>query len=167
MKKKLILILSIVSLNLFSQEQFNIGINGGITSGDVKEFSDFGFGADVNYLFDIFDNVVVGPSVALMYFNLDSDVDADAPAFLPISAAVRFNSLDDAFYAGVDLGYGVSISGDADGGVYLKPIIGYNLSDSFKVNAFYSSVRTSDPNDFSFFGLGLTYNLKGRQNSRY
>jgi len=166
MRKILLLTCVFISMQLFSQEQFNIGINGGITVGNVEPISKIAFGADVNYLFDISQDFVIGPSVGITYFNLeDSDLDIDAPMFLPLSAAFRFNSLDDAFYVGLDLGYAVALS-DYDGGFYIKPIVGYKASDSFKINIFYEGIKTSSPT-YGYMGLGLTYDLKASKNAQY
>ena len=106
---------------------------------------------------------VVGPSVGVSYYNPDGE--GDAPIFIPISAAIGFNSIEDVFYVGIDLGYGLSIS-DADSGIYIKPILGYKINDSFSINAFYSGVRTSEPT-YGYLGLGLAYDFKAAENAKY
>jgi len=175
MKKITFLMLALVSLQLFSQEQFNIGINGGIPIDKVESASNIAFGADVNYLFDLHEAIVVGPSVGLIYFNpqdqdvvvggVETTIKIDAPIFIPLSAAFYFHSADDKFYVGGELGYALSAS-DVDGGFFIKPTIGYHLSDPLKLNLFYAGVKTKTPTSYAYIGLGLTFDLKGG-NSQY
>lgn len=151
-------------MQLLSQEQLNIGINGGLAIGNAEPtISKIAFGADVNYLFDIGTDFVVGPSIGIAYFNPEENI--EAPVFLPISAAIRFNSIEDRFYVGVDGGYAISIS-DYDNGFYIKPIVGYKINDPFSITAFYSGVRTSGPT-YGYAGIGLTYDFKAAQNAQY
>lgn len=163
MKRILLLICAIVSINTFSQEQLNIGINGGITIGNIEPYSKVAFGADVNYLFDVAEDFVVGPSIGIIYFNPEDEI--DAPVFLPVSASILFHSIDDKFYIGGELGYALSLS-DLDGGFFIKPTVGYYISDSFKINAFYAGVKTGSPT-YGYMGLGLAYDIFGRKGARY
>jgi len=176
MKKITILIFAFISLQMYSQEQFNISINGGIPTGNIQPFSNFAFGADVNYLFDVAEDFVVGPSLGILFFNVEDQVNVvnnvevvttiEAPVFLPISASIYFKSPDDKFYVGGEIGYGVSFTEGIDGGLFIKPTIGYHISDAFKLNIFYAGVRTEIPT-YGYAGLGLTFDLKANQNSRY
>lgn len=171
MKRILLLItVFIFTQQIKSQEQFNIGVNGGVTVGEtIGTYSDMAFGLDVNYLFQLSEDFVVGPSLALTYFNT-KEVEGfkpDAFMYLPISAAIRFNSLDDPFYAGVDVGFAVGLSPDGDsGGVYIKPIVGYNINDSFKLNLFYAGIRKTKITN-GYVGFGVTYDLKGTESESY
>lgn len=162
MKKITVLLFALMSLQMFSQEQFNVGINGGIPIGNVEGVANLAFGADANYLFDIGQDFLIGPSVGFVYFNAEDQegVEIEAPTFLPISASLLFHSLDDKFYISGELGYAVAMS-DTDGGVFIKPSVGYFLTDDLKLNAFYAGIKTSDPT-FGYFGLGLTFNFIGQ-----
>jgi len=164
MKKIVLLVLAFIALKSYSQEQFNVGVNGGLTVDSAYDVSNFAFGADANYLFDVSDYFIVGPSLAFTYFMAEDSAN-ESGMFLPISAAFRFHSLDDLFYAGTDVGYAVSIS-DYDGGVYIKPIVGCRVTDSFKINAFYAGLRNGDYS-FGYAGLGLVYDFLGAKNGSY
>ena len=141
MIKKVLLVLAFVmGFTSFSQNELNLGINGGVVV-DLSDYSDIAFGADVNYLFDVSRHFKAGPSVGLSYYVAELDGTDDA-IFLPVGGALRFHSIDDKFFAGFDLGYGVSLSDFVDGGLYFKPLIGYRITEEFRVNVFYSGVRT-------------------------
>ncbi len=165
MKKITLLFFAFISMQMYSQDQFNIGINGGIPIGSVEDASSFAFGADANYLFDLGQNFVVGPSIGFIMFSTEDEIDGveveiETPTFLPISASFYFHSPDDKFYAGGELGYAVAIS-DVDSGWFIKPTVGYLITDNFKINAFYAGIKTKEPTfAFGYAGLGLTYNLK-------
>ena len=165
---KRILFLLVFALGVvksFSQEQINVGINGGLTIGSTEIPADFGFGAEANYLFDLFsEEFVLGPSIGISIFPSTVDI-VDTAMFLPISGAFRFQSLDDPFYVGINLGYAMGL-GDFDGGFHLKPLVGYHISNSLKLNAFYSGIRNGD-NSIGYFGLGLTFNFLRSDNSYY
>ena len=163
MKKILLLICVLLSVHSFAQDQLNVGINGGVTIGNVEAVSSFAFGGDVNYLFDVAEDFVVGPSIGIISFSTEEDI--EAITYLPLSASFIFHSIDDKFYVGGELGYAVSIS-DVDSGFYIKPTVGYYISDSIKINAFYAGVRTSSPT-FGYIGLGLTYDVLANKGARY
>jgi len=162
MKKITLLIFTLVSLQMFSQDQFNISINGGIPIGNIEAASGLAFGADANYLFDLGQDFKVGPSIGFVYFSVEDldEVEIEAPTFLPISASILFHSSDDRFYVGGELGYAVAIS-DYDSGFFIKPTIGYHLTDGLKLNAFYAGIKTSEPT-YGYAGLGLTFNLNSQ-----
>ena len=88
-----------------------------------------------------------------------------APVFLPISAAFHFRSIDDKFYVGGELGYAFSLSDYGDG-FFIKPTLGYYLSDSFKINVFYAGVKTGRPT-YGYAGIGLTFDILGVNGARY
>ena len=55
MKRIIFLLVFVVGVfKSYAQEQINVGINGGLTIGSTEVPTDFGFGADANYLFDLF-----------------------------------------------------------------------------------------------------------------
>ena len=168
--KKLFFIASLfISFQVASQEQFNVGINGGITIGGIVPTSKMAFGGEANYLFDISDDFVLGPSIGLVYFNTKevNGIKPDAKMYLPISAAIRFNSNDDYYYVGADIGYAICISPSGDrGGIFFKPLVGYKIDQSFKVNLFYAGVKKKHPT-YSYIGLGLVYDFNGSEDDFY
>ncbi|MFY7669888.1 hypothetical protein ACOSP6_02245 [Tenacibaculum sp. MEBiC06402] len=148
----------------FSQEnEFNVGVNGGITIGNIEGVASAAFGLDANYLFDIFEGVKFGPSLNLIYFATQEEngVKPDAFMYLPIGGSVKFYSDGDDFYVALDAGYAIGISPEGDnGGIFLKPMVGYNINQNFNVNLFYSGVKKSGPT-YGYAGIGLVFNVFG------
>lgn len=148
------------SFSVNAQGSFNVGVNAGIPTGDAKDGYTFALGLDVNYLFEVSDAFEVGPSVSyLTYFGDEiGGFDIDNASFLPISAAARF-AAGDAFTLGADLGYALGLSPDGnDGGFYYRPMVGYDISENFMLQATYSGVSV-DGGTFSSFGLGAVFGL--------
>lgn len=166
--KKAILVLSIfLSLNFYAQENdLNVGVNVGITNGDIKPYSNMAFGLDANYLFDWFEDFKIGPSINLVYFTAKS-IDGLQPKsfmYIPIGGSIRFQAFDEGFYVGGDAGYAIGISPEGDrGGIFFKPLIGYNIGNSLSVNLFYSAVKKRKP-AYGYIGVGFSFNIFGDSN---
>jgi hypothetical protein len=159
----------IFNIQVYAQSnEFNIGVNGGITIGNIEGVSNTAFGLDANYLFDVFEGVKFGPSVNLIYFITQevNGVKPDAYMYLPIGGSVKFHSDGDDFYLALDAGYALGISPEGDrGGIFIKPMVGYNINQDFNVNLFYSGVKKSSPT-YGYIGVGVVFNIFGR-NSYY
>ncbi len=127
---------------------FKVGANIGIPLGGAKDVSKFNFGADIAWLWEIADNFEVGGLTGFTYFTGDGSSiepydykvaaakssghgDYESAGFIPIAATARYYFSDRKMFAGLDLGYAINVSGDADGGFYFRPKFGYNLG---KVN---------------------------------
>ncbi|WP_442266275.1 hypothetical protein ACSIGC_00750 [Tenacibaculum sp. ZS6-P6] len=167
MKKIFLVLIVFLSLKSFSQgEQLNLGVNGGITVGNLESISSAAFGVDANYLFEIFENFNAGPSLNFIYF-LTNEVNGskpDALMYLPIGGAVRFKALEEKFYVGADFGFAIGISPEGDnGGVFFKPMLGYKVTNNVKVNLFYAGVKKNLPT-YGYAGLGLVFDVFGSSN---
>ncbi|MDT0648985.1 hypothetical protein [Autumnicola edwardsiae] len=69
--KKAILLLGFFVFGVqssFSQGDIVLGVNVGLPTGDVKDYSNFDVGADVAYLFGLAEIVKVGPTAGYMHF---------------------------------------------------------------------------------------------------
>ncbi|CAL2084476.1 conserved exported hypothetical protein [Tenacibaculum sp. 190524A05c] len=166
MRKFFIIYLFLFSINynLTAQEnEFNVGINGGVTIGNIEGVSSMALGFDANYLFDVFEGVKFGPSLNFIYFvtQEENGIKPDAFIYLPIGGSIKFHSEGDDFYVALDGGYAIGISPEGDnGGVFIKPMVGYNINENFNVNLFYSGVKKSGPT-FGYIGLGVAFNIFG------
>ncbi|CAA0153916.1 outer membrane beta-barrel protein [Tenacibaculum maritimum] len=160
MRKIILLILVFFSMISYGQERkFNIGIHGGLTIGDVKNKSSIGFGGDINYLFDLSEELFIGPSLSLLYFSPKDK--NDALLYLPLGGAIRYNNLEDPFFVGMDLGYAIGVSPSGDrGGLLFKPMVGYNLSDNFQLSLSYIGVK-KEKNTYSYIALGVSFDIFG------
>ncbi|WP_405605406.1 hypothetical protein [Polaribacter sp. Asnod1-A03] len=165
--KKLVFIalLAIVSLNEVNAQEgvLNGGFNLGIPTGDVSDYSGFAMGAELNYMFPVYEGVTVGPSVQYShFFGKEYDlggltIEGSDTSFLPISGAARFNVSED-FVLGANLGYAVGLNEGNDGGVYYRPLIGYKIGSSSQLNLSYSGID-NDGYNFSNVSLGVMFGL--------
>lgn len=156
--KKLLIIgaLIMASFSAYPQGGFKAGLNLGIPVGDLSDFYNLQFGADVAYMFGVADTFSVGPMLGYSnFFPEESDV-YDNVQFLPIAAAGRL-SLGSAFFLGADLGYGIGINDGNDGGFYYRPQVGYDFG-LIGLVASYSGV-SRDGGSASSVNLGVEFGL--------
>lgn len=162
MKKIFLVFTFFLGLTCFSQqEKLNIGVNGGITIGNLKPVSSAAFGFDANYLFEVFEDLNIGPSLNFIYFLTEEveGVKRDPYMYLPIGGAIRFQSIDDKFFVGADFGFAIGISPKGDnGGIFFKPMVGYNATDDLKVHLFYSGIKKRLPT-YGYVGIGIAYDI--------
>ncbi len=162
---KKVLLVAVLSVFTFTAnaQSFSVGVNVGLPTGDMSDFSSLALGADVNYMFASDTEISFGVSAGVInYFGKDVTilgitVDLGNVTFLPLAGAVRY-SLSEKFNLGADLGYAVGINDGNEGGFYYKPMIGYRLSEKMELNASYSGV-SSDGITASNFGVGIMFGL--------
>lgn len=170
MRKIISILFLFFALNFSARAQtggLNLGINGGVTIGNLDGRSQMAIGADANYLFNIYDNIKLGPSVNFLYFFMENigGIKPDPLVYMPIGGALRFSTLEDDFYIGVDGGFAIGISPKGDrGGIFIKPMIGYNVNEKLRVNLFYSGVKKRDPT-YGFIGVGVEFTVFRKDNS--
>ncbi len=144
-----------------SGKGFKIGVNAQLPTGDVAEFTPFGLGLDVAYLFEVSENFDAGVATGFSNIFVKSDFNdfLDPFQYLPIAAAAtgRFNATED-FSLGADLGYAVGISEGFDGGFYYKPLVGYMISDAAQLNLSYVGISIEDLT-FSTLNFGVLFSL--------
>lgn len=146
---------------LSQNADLNVGINGGVTIGNLDNVSRMAFGVDANYLFDVFDNVKLGPSVNFVYFLTEDNagVKPDPFIYLPLGGAIRFSGENDDFYVGADGGFALGISPNGDnGGIFFKPMVGYNFNEKVSVNFFYAGIKKKKPT-YGYVGIGVVFNI--------
>jgi len=119
---------------------FKVGANIGLPLSTTSDFASFNVGADVAYLFEVIPNLEVGLLVGFTQFFADGEyvfVPGDLgndiirkyedATFIPIAATARYYFGERKFFGGLDLGYAISVAGDADGGFYARPKFGFDL----------------------------------------
>lgn len=132
--KKLLFTLCAVLIGYTSalaQSGFTIGANIGMPLGEIEDYSDFHFGADLAYRYNVAPMVDLGGMLGYSRFFMD---DVDSPfggiqandiEFLPIAASGRVNLA--LLFLGVDLGYAIGLDDGNDGGFYYRPLVGVKL----------------------------------------
>ena len=84
------------------------------------------------------------------------EVEGDFPniQYIPVTAAFRLYPTYD-FKLGADVGYAVGINDGNTGGLYVRPMIGVNVSSNTELNISY--IKISDDYDFSMAALGILF----------
>jgi len=154
----------LVSGVLTAQAQFKIGPHLALPAGDAADIYSFVWGADAYYMFgnpDAFVNL----GVASGYLNFVGDefesggqnFEVDDAGFIPLAAAGRIVILS-TLTAGADVGYGLGVSSDIDGGFYWRINAGIDLANRLELNAFYYSIDS----DWNAFGINLLFEFVGK-----
>ncbi|MDC9723550.1 MAG: hypothetical protein PSN34_12385 [Urechidicola sp.] len=128
---------------------FYLGANIGVPLSGAGDLASFNFGFDVAYLFAVIPNLEVGGLIGYSHFLGDGTYidtvgdgtivrDYKDASFLPIAASARYQFNDRKFFAGLDTGFAVNLSGDADSGFYIRPKFGYNLGPVALIGSFTS-----------------------------
>lgn len=145
MKKVLFLacIWLIASASLTAQgsdqnDSFFVGANIGFPMSGTGDLASFNFGADIAYFFPVTADLEIGPLIAYSHFLGDGTYayhgddgifirDYKDASFVPIAVSGRYYFNHRQFYAGLDLGYAINVSGDAKNGFYGRPKFGYDF----------------------------------------
>lgn len=173
--KKLFLVTVLVAFSFNAKAQdieekikgggFYAGANIGLPISTASDVSSFNFGFDVAYLFELIDNLEVGPLLGFTHFVGDGDYyvynyddeyefrrDYKDASFLPIAASARYYFADGKFFGGVDLGVAVNVSGDAKSGFYARPKFGFDLGTIALIASFQSISGGVDYGDTYYGG---------------
>ena len=142
------------------------GIHAGIPMGDLSDGYKFSLGVDVAFHWGVSELFDVG--VATGFINAFGESDSvtinnnttisgkfDNFQVIPVAAAVRMYPTYD-FKLGADVGYAVGINQGNDGGLYLRPMIGYNITGNTELNVSYISIN-KDGYNFTIASLGLLF----------
>lgn len=173
--KKILLLTAIVLLSLTTAQAqdieekikgggFYAGANIGLPVSTASDVSSFNFGFDVAYLFELIDNLEVGPLLGFSHFVGDGDYrvynnddfefirDYKDASFLPIAASARYYFADHRFFGGIDLGVAINVAGDAKTGFYARPKFGFDLGTIALIASFQSISGGVDYGDTYYGG---------------
>jgi len=146
--RKLLLLTAIAVLGCtnLNAQGFKIGASAGLPTGDFGDIVSFGVNIDAAFLWEVADNVTVGPKTGVIYgFGktltvFGSDIKSDDVAFLPIAATGRI-LLAESFLLGADLGYGIGIAPSGiNSGFYYRPMAGYAVSEAITIMLSYTGI---------------------------
>ncbi len=135
MKKiRLFVLFTLLSLSVQGQG-FHAGTYIGLPTGETADIYSFSLGAEIGYLWPVSNDFSLGTAVGYSHIFGKSETRGsyfggvpvwDNVAFLPIAVATRL-SLSNTFTLGADIGYGIGITDDNEGGFYYRPMIGFIL----------------------------------------
>ena len=152
----------LISTALIAQEGFKIGLQGGIPLGDFDEQISLVAAVDVGYMWALGEIVDLGPASGYIIGFTDKFEDgpfADLPnvQFVPAAASVRIWP-SNSFSLGADGGYAIGINDGNDGGLYVRPVIGFLFSAFTELNLSYTNVSL-DGASYSSATLGLLFTI--------
>ncbi len=159
--KKLLFIACFVLIGITAQAQneFRGGVNLGLPIGDAGDFATFAIAVDLGYLFEITEEVQVGPTLGYSHsFGDEIDtilgsIEVDDVQFLPIAATGHYNFTEE-FWFGLDLGYAIGINDGNDGGFYYSPRVAYGVTERIDILAAFRGVSV-DGDSWDIISLGV------------
>jgi len=161
--KKLVIAISLIFAAQVSFAQFKIGPAVGLPTGDAGDIYSLMAGADVLYLFGGNPDALLKFGAASGFYNyFGEDIDGfsvDDAQFIPIAGAARVIILD-TIVAGADLGYGIGLGSESDGGFYWKLVAGIDLGNVMELTAFYHNL-SQDGYSLAAIGAGLLFEFGG------
>ena len=113
-------------------------------SGQFMRTNHFGFGVTTGYSQYIADNEDGG----LSGFGL-----------IPAAAMLRYYPYSTGFFAGIDAGYTFTTNTAIDGGLSIRPHVGYHNYD-WNIFGFVNNVWSNNYSDITSIGVGVTYNIR-------
>ena len=160
---------------LSMKNMLKVGINGGVAL--PSENASAVLGLDVSYQNLVTPGFGLGVATGYShYFGQENDgLDNNDFGVVPLAAMFRYYPKNTGVYLGTDLGYGFIVGDDQvasnsavtrpDGGLYLKPEIGYH-NDNWNFSIHYQKTFTDDKSDIGTqkynagsLGLGIGYNI--------
>lgn len=161
--KKLVLIVCLVLLgwSVQAQNEFRAGAHLGLPIGDAGDFATFAIAVDLGYLFEISEEVQVGPTIGYSHSFGDSidtilgSIDIDDVQFIPIAATGHYNFTEQ-FWFGLDLGYAIGVNNGNDGGFYYSPRFAYGVSDNIDIVAAFRGISV-DGGSWDIISLGVDF----------
>ena len=160
-KLALFVCLAFFGLTTFAQNEIKGGINFGLPIGDAGDFTTFNLSLDFSYLFQVGDQVQVGPTIGYSHSFGDSidtilgSIDIDDVQFIPIAATGHYNFTDQ-FWFGLDLGYAIGINDGNDGGFYYSPRFAYGVTERIDILAAFRGISV-DGGSFDVISLGAEF----------
>lgn len=161
-----ILILALLSHTVFAQEGFKIGLQGGIPLGDLDDQLSLVAALDVGYMWALGEVVDLGPASGYIIGFTDkfdqASPFADLPnvQFVPAAASLRIWP-SNSFSFGADGGYAIGINEGNDGGLYVRPVIGFLFSALTEINLSYTNVSL-DGGSYSSATVGILFTIPSK-----
>ncbi|CDF79442.1 conserved hypothetical protein [Formosa agariphila KMM 3901] len=145
------------------QDGINVGLSLSTPVNSANKVVPFGFMLDANYLHQTRRIMAFGFATGYgSYFGEDNNdhwgpINKEAEfRYIPVAGAVRY-ALENGIVFGGDLGYAFGLHSNWDGGLYIRPIFGFNISEITQLNVSYTSISKSWT--WSAVNIGCTFNL--------
>lgn len=160
-------LIGLVGVN--AQEGLKAEATVGATIGDGADAFGINFGAAASYLYPVMENLHVGGKVGLDIFGgkkvdaviidgvaVNSNLKAQNMTLIPITASAQYDFMDQ-FFAGVDLGYAISLNNDYNGGFYFMPKGGWQ-NEFIQVFAYLKGISSKIDSDIPDTAFSKNFN---------
>lgn len=151
-KISLVIFLLAFAFSVKAQDGFRAEANVGLPIGDYSEFYNFSLQGNIYYLWETSENFNLGLTTGALVFLGDASEDScdgclyddyEPELYIPLALAGRAN-LSKGFSIGLDIGYAFFVHVfDGGGGLYLRPVITYNLKEKLALIASYTNISES------------------------
>ncbi|WP_282134287.1 hypothetical protein [Seonamhaeicola maritimus] len=160
-----VLLFLVFTLNLNAQEGFRAEVNIGPAIGDSKEYFSYALQGNFYYLWKLSESFDLGINAGAMVFMGDASEsycdgclydDYEPELYIPVTLAGRVN-ISKKWSLGLDAGYAFFVHVfDGGGGVYLRPVINYNLKEKIALVLSIPSITENESNSSSI-SLGINF----------
>lgn len=154
MKKVMFIVVILVGFNISAQEGFRVGANAGLPIGSNGDFASIVVNLELDYDWEVSEKVSVGASAGALVFSGKSDYNDFK--YAPIVGSVDLEILE-GLSVGANLGYGVSLESDFNGGFVYRAQGRYNICGTFDVTLSYNGFHSDIDGGLSHLGLGAGY----------
>ncbi|WP_264534894.1 porin family protein [Flavobacterium sp. N1736] len=165
MKKMIFAAIAVMTFGFVSAQDngFKVGAHVGLPVGDSKDLFSVNLGVDVAYLWKVTDkfsagattgySAYLGKSKMYTFGPLSYELTQKDVSYIPVAATAQYSIVDN-FFVGIDLGYAISVTDEADGGFLYQPKAGYQNK---KIEVYMGYKGISDHVDVSSINLGFNY----------
>ena len=158
----------IIMFSSINAQNFTIGANIGLPTGDFSKAYTFNVAIDASYLWEVSEKFEFGISSGYNH-SIGNKIAASTSSygfkdfqFFPIAGATRFN-VSDRFTLGADIGFGISVTSQYDddtNGLYYRPMIGYTLNEKIQLTTSYLSFDSNAGTGvYSTIDIGISYHF--------
>ncbi|NJB71074.1 hypothetical protein GGR42_001536 [Saonia flava] len=153
-----------LGVGIHAQEGFKLGFQAGLPFNDFNNEVSVVVALDVGYVWtpaEFLDLGIMTGFVNGFSESFHSDVvltDLPNVQFIPVAGSVRVWP-SNSFSLGIEAGQALGINKDNEGGLYLRPLMGYLMGPKTEVNVSYTTIQL-DNKSWSTVTLGLLYTFK-------
>ena len=171
--KKVVLVLffALFCSGLFAQEGFKLGVQTGLPYNDFNDISSVMVGGDFGYMralgevvdLGVMTGIVHGFPKTFVFEEVGVEVEANqAVDFIPLALSTRIWP-SQSFSFGVDVGYAFGVTDGIDGGLYLRPIIGFLFGTYTEINFSHTSINLDNDIKWTTINVGVLHTFKSKR----
>jgi len=166
----LVLLIALSGTSIYAQEGFKLGFQAGLPYSDFNDKSSVMVGADFGYMralgevvdLGIMTGLVHGFPKTFVFEEAGVEIEAnEAVDFVPLALSIRIWP-SQSFSFGVDAGQAFGISDGNDGGLYLRPIMGFLFGTYTEINISHTSIKL-EGESWTTINVGFLHTFKSKR----